>query len=135
MNKEEIRKILLKELTSNYDEGNIEDGGIGGGDECIDKIFSLMGQQSKAKDEEIEEAKAKAFRAGSAMFDLKKEIAELKEGIKKVAVRFSRGRDIHANRMQEKDVSPIKKNRASYLMNHCETIVLSLELLLNQNRD
>jgi len=40
--KEKIRQILLKTLTSNYDNGNIEDGGIGGGDEAIDELYTLF---------------------------------------------------------------------------------------------
>jgi len=38
----EIRQILLDNLISNYDNGNIEDGGIGGGDEAIEELTTLF---------------------------------------------------------------------------------------------
>lgn len=40
--KAEIRQILLENLISNYDNGNIEDGGIGGGDEAIEELNTLF---------------------------------------------------------------------------------------------
>jgi hypothetical protein len=40
--KTQIHAILLKTLVSNYDDGNIEDGGIGGGDEAIEELYKLF---------------------------------------------------------------------------------------------
>ena len=40
--KNKIKKILLETLTSNYDNGNIDDGGIGGGDTAIDQLYDLF---------------------------------------------------------------------------------------------
>ena len=45
--KNKIRQILLKTLISNYDNGNIEDGGIGGGDEAIDGLYDLFTKQDE----------------------------------------------------------------------------------------
>ena len=45
--KNKIRQILLKQLVSNYDNGNIEDGGIGGGDEAIDDLYDLFTKQDE----------------------------------------------------------------------------------------
>ena len=45
--KEQIRKILLETLISAYDDGNIEDGGIIGGDQAIDQLDSLMKQENE----------------------------------------------------------------------------------------
>jgi len=42
-----IRKILLETLISNYDLGNIEDGGIGGGEEAIEKLYTLFSNTPK----------------------------------------------------------------------------------------
>ena len=39
--KDEIRKILLETLTSAYDDGNIENGGIFGGEEAIERLNTL----------------------------------------------------------------------------------------------
>jgi hypothetical protein len=40
--KTKIKKILLDNLTSAYDDGNIENGGIIGGDNAIDKLYDLF---------------------------------------------------------------------------------------------
>jgi len=45
--KDAIRKILIETLISNYDLGNIEDGGIGGGEEAIDKLYTLFTETPK----------------------------------------------------------------------------------------
>ena len=45
--KVKIRKILLKNLFSAYDDGNIEDGGIIGGDEAIDELYDLFTKQDE----------------------------------------------------------------------------------------
>jgi len=45
--RDKIRKILLETLVSQYDQGNIEDGGIIGGDEAIDQLYSLVEQEIK----------------------------------------------------------------------------------------
>lgn len=39
---EKIKEILKETLISNYDMGNIDDGGISGGDECAKKLHSLI---------------------------------------------------------------------------------------------
>lgn len=40
--KNKIKKILLKTLTSNYDSGNIDDGGITGADNAVDQLYDLF---------------------------------------------------------------------------------------------
>lgn len=45
--KEAIRKILLETLISNYDLGNIENGGISGGEEAIEKLHGLFTDSPK----------------------------------------------------------------------------------------
>jgi hypothetical protein len=40
--KTKIKQILLDNLTSNYDGGNIDDGGIAGGDKTIDLLYDLF---------------------------------------------------------------------------------------------
>ena len=40
--KTKIKKILLETLSSNYDLGNIDDGGISGGDAAVDKLYDLF---------------------------------------------------------------------------------------------
>jgi len=44
--KTKIHNILKETLTSNYDNGNIEDGGIGGGDDAVDKLHELFKTES-----------------------------------------------------------------------------------------
>jgi hypothetical protein len=50
--KEKIRKILLKTLISNYDNGNIEDGGIGGGEEAIEELHTLFTKKSEYQEKD-----------------------------------------------------------------------------------
>jgi hypothetical protein len=40
--KSKIKKILLDTLTSAYDEGNIDNGGIIGGDNAVDQLYDLF---------------------------------------------------------------------------------------------
>lgn len=40
--KQKIKQIMLNELSSAYDNGNIENGGIIGAEKCIDKILNLF---------------------------------------------------------------------------------------------
>ena len=40
--KNKIKKILLNTLKSAYDGGNIDDGGIMGGDNAVDQIYDLF---------------------------------------------------------------------------------------------
>ena len=40
--KSKIKKILLDTLTSVYDDGNIDDGGIIGGDNAVDQLYDLF---------------------------------------------------------------------------------------------
>jgi hypothetical protein len=40
--KTKIKQILLDNLTSNYDGGNIDDGGIGGGEKTVDLLYDLF---------------------------------------------------------------------------------------------
>jgi hypothetical protein len=40
--KAKIKQILLDNLSSNYDNGNIDDGGIGGGDKTVDLLYDLF---------------------------------------------------------------------------------------------
>ena len=40
--KNKIKEILLKTLESTYDEGNIDNGGIIGGDNAIDQLYDLF---------------------------------------------------------------------------------------------
>ena len=40
--KNKIKKILLQTLKSAYDGGNIDDGGIMGGDNAVDQIYDLF---------------------------------------------------------------------------------------------
>jgi len=40
--KNKIKKILLETLTSNYDNGNIDDCGIMGGDNAVDQLYDLF---------------------------------------------------------------------------------------------
>jgi hypothetical protein len=50
--KDKIKEILLKTLQSNYDEGDINDNGILGGEECITNlekfIIGLLEEQKRA---------------------------------------------------------------------------------------
>jgi len=45
--KDQIRKILLDTLISVYDDGNIENGGIIGGDEAIDQLDALIKRENE----------------------------------------------------------------------------------------
>ena len=45
--KEQIRKILLETLYSAYDDGNIENGGIIGGDQAIDQLDALIKRENE----------------------------------------------------------------------------------------
>ena len=45
--KDQIRKILLDTLISAYDDGNIENGGIIGGDEPIDQLDALIKRENE----------------------------------------------------------------------------------------
>ena len=40
--KNKIKKILVQTLTSAYDGGNIDDGGIMGGDNAVDQLYDLF---------------------------------------------------------------------------------------------
>jgi hypothetical protein len=40
--KTKIKKILLENLTSNYDEGDIDNGGIIGGDNTVDELYDFF---------------------------------------------------------------------------------------------
>lgn len=50
--KEQILKILKEELFSSYDEGNIENDGIIGGEQCAEKLvilFNQLNEENKPK--------------------------------------------------------------------------------------
>jgi len=47
--KKQIYDILLKTLISNYDNGNIENGGISGGDEAIKELYNLFKDKNENK--------------------------------------------------------------------------------------
>ena len=73
--KSKIKKILLETLSSNYDNGNIDDGGIGGGDNAVDQLYDLFVDEATNINEHQEEYEKHMKSTNSAVIKLNNEFS------------------------------------------------------------
>ncbi len=73
--KNKIRKVLLDTLKSSYDNGDIDDGGIIGGDNAVDQLYDLFVDEATNINEHQEEYEKHMRSTNSAVIKLNNEFS------------------------------------------------------------